>query len=69
MLRKGATNFKKLISTCLIIKIGFYIVVEKIYWYLPITLFLISNVAYIIATKMDIAQMLFVHDDDLGLTK
>ena len=38
-------------------------------WYLPLTLFLISNVAYIIATKMDIAQMIFFLNDESGLTK
>ena len=43
--------------------------VLKIQSYLPTTLFLISNVAYISAPKSDIAQMIFVLDDNLGLTK
>ena len=40
-----------------------------VHLYLPTTLFLISNVAYVSATTIDIAQMIFVHDDDLGRTK
>ena len=43
--------------------------VLKIQSYLPTTLFLISNVAYISAPKSNIAQMILVLDDNLGLTK
>ena len=38
-------------------------------WYLLITLFLISDEAYTIATISDSAQMILVLEDDLGLTK
>ena len=43
--------------------------VQRIKWYLLITLFLISDEAYTIATIIDNAQMILVLGDDLGLTK
>jgi hypothetical protein len=36
---------------------------------LPMMLFLISHEAQLIATTSDIVQMIFVLDDDLGLTR
>ena len=53
----------------LIIIIAFYFMILKIRWYLLITLFLISDEAYAIATISDSAQMILVLGDDLGLTK
>ena len=69
MLRKGDSNFNKFVCTYLIIIIGFYSMVQKKIWYLLITLFLISDEAYTIATISDNAQMILVLGDDLGLTK
>ena len=69
MVRKGDSNFNKFICKYLIIIIGLYVMVQRIKWYLLITLFLISDEAYTIATIIDNAQMILVLGDDLGLTK
>jgi len=69
MVRKGDSNYNKFISKYLIIIIGLYVMVQRIKWYLLITLFLISDEAYTIATIIDNAQMILVLGDVLGLTK
>ena len=69
MVRIVDSNFNKMICTYLIVTIGFYFMVQQIKWNLLITLFLISDEAYTIATIIENAQMILVLGDDLGLTK